>query len=372
MRRREMLRVLMLLLCLLFAGCSASQGEQNDNSRATYIFPIPVGSRYEYVDQTGRKIAALSDTENPLNLNTEYPVLRSPYECVYVNRENKVVLDLRNEIEAAKPFSEGLSPVKKNGKWGYIDALGNIAIDFQFDEAELFSEGLAEISDHSIMHWVRGYIDKQGEIVVKPQYQFTSPFSDGMARVGRNISSSNNPIWGYINTLGKVIMQIQYYLAEDFSEGYAYVSEAYPVRQGEEPMFMDKNGERAFEQYFAAGSFSEGLAAFQDPQTNLIGYIDLSGRIAVEPEYFRAYPFKDGMAAVQLTENSPYGFIEKNGRLAISSRFSDLSGPLSYTPPFFSHGLAWVVEYVGSRDGKTVGKKTEGWIDKTGKYVWKH
>ena len=40
-------------------------------------------------------------------------------------------------------FHKGLAPVKISGRWGYINQTGKIAVNPQFDEAGLFSNGFA-------------------------------------------------------------------------------------------------------------------------------------------------------------------------------------------------------------------------------------
>ena len=50
------------------------------------------------------------------------------------------------QYEDAGPFSEGLAPVKKGGKWGYIDEDGKTVIPFQYDLAFPFSEGKAVVA----------------------------------------------------------------------------------------------------------------------------------------------------------------------------------------------------------------------------------
>ena len=55
-----------------------------------------------------------------------------------------------------------LYPVKINGKWGYIDKDGKIAIKPKFDLALGFQEGRARIKLYG--KW--GYIDKDGKIII--------------------------------------------------------------------------------------------------------------------------------------------------------------------------------------------------------------
>ena len=39
-----------------------------------------------------------------------------------------------------------LAPVKKDGKWGYIDKKGDVVVPFKFDFADTFSDGIATVA----------------------------------------------------------------------------------------------------------------------------------------------------------------------------------------------------------------------------------
>ena len=47
------------------------------------------------------------------------------------------------QFDYADRFVEGLAQVKINNKWGFINPAGSIVIKPQFDETDRFSEGLA-------------------------------------------------------------------------------------------------------------------------------------------------------------------------------------------------------------------------------------
>ncbi|MCL2125581.1 MAG: WG repeat-containing protein [Oscillospiraceae bacterium] len=75
------------------------------------------------------------------------------------------------QYDDARFYSEGLAPVKKDGKWGYIDMNNNIIIDFKYDVANPFSEGYAVVGDYAdsenwegeIVKYVKlGFIDATG------------------------------------------------------------------------------------------------------------------------------------------------------------------------------------------------------------------
>ena len=82
--------------------------------------------------------------------------------------------------EDARPFSnEGYAAVKKNGKWGFIDADGTVQIDFQFDDALSFGQHLAAVKLGEF--W--GYVNLQGNIVIEPVFLEAKSFSSGSAPV---------------------------------------------------------------------------------------------------------------------------------------------------------------------------------------------
>lgn len=82
--------------------------------------------------------------------------------------------------EDARPFSEeGFAAVKKNGKWGFIDAGGNMRIDFIFDDALSFGQHLAAVKIDEL--W--GYISLSGDVVIEPVFLEAKSFSNGNAPV---------------------------------------------------------------------------------------------------------------------------------------------------------------------------------------------
>lgn len=70
--------------------------------------------------------------------------------------ENSYLIDMNYPY-----YSEGLLPVKENGRWGFINTDGKIIIDCKFRNALPFFKGLASVSDAegNFMH-----IDKAGKI----------------------------------------------------------------------------------------------------------------------------------------------------------------------------------------------------------------
>jgi hypothetical protein len=80
----------------------------------------------------------------------------------------------------ARPFpDEGFAAVKRNGRWGFIDANGNLAIDYGFDDALSFGQHLAAVKQGG--SW--GYISVYGKMVIEPAFLEAKAFSEGGAPV---------------------------------------------------------------------------------------------------------------------------------------------------------------------------------------------
>jgi len=100
--------------------------------------------------------------------------------------------------------------------------------------------------------------------------------------------------------------------------------------------------------------FSEGLAPVSIE--GRFGYIDVTGRIIIQPQFDIANPFSDGLAAVA-GDNRLWGFIDKTGTVVIQPQFEQ--------PGAFSEGLCTVMVDERLEGGKLQNK----YIDKTGRVV---
>jgi len=114
-------------------------------------------------------------------------------------------LPLIGFIGAEPSVSRGrLYPVVLDGKWGYMNSSGNIAIGPRFDFAFGFTAGLAAVSLGAGSpgagspggRW--GYIDKAGKVAVPVDFDSAGPFSEELAPVQRG------GMWRFIDTTGGV------------------------------------------------------------------------------------------------------------------------------------------------------------------------
>ncbi len=67
-------------------------------------------------------------------------------------------------FEDVRGFSEGLSAVKQNGNWFFIDKLGNPVFDFEFNYVDSFVDGIAWAS---FKDGRKGYINHKGQLILE-------------------------------------------------------------------------------------------------------------------------------------------------------------------------------------------------------------
>ncbi len=74
---------------------------------------------------------------------------------------------------------EGLAITRDENGWGFVDALGKIAVACEWEDVDLPSEGL--IGVRSSGKW--GFINKDGETEIDFTWDYVWPFSNGLAMV---------------------------------------------------------------------------------------------------------------------------------------------------------------------------------------------
>ena len=124
------------------------------------------------------------------------------------------------------PTADGLAPVEKAGKWGYIDSTGAVVIPPSWKYPGTFENGIAKVGQGIQC----GYIDKTGKLLGQRMWTAGRPFADGMACV------SKDGKWGYIDQTGTLVIQPCSDVGDDFIHGLAI------VRQGDKLGLIDKTG----------------------------------------------------------------------------------------------------------------------------------
>ena len=90
-----------------------------------------------------------------------------------INKKGKEVGELK--FDDARCFSDaGYAAVCKDGLWGYINEKGELVIDYQYENAQSFSNGFAAVCENGL--W--GYIDEYGVLTVNPQFEQVSAITE--------------------------------------------------------------------------------------------------------------------------------------------------------------------------------------------------
>lgn len=362
-KKRNVIILSLLVLLLLAGGFWAWKMFTGQAENA--LFPIPVGEKWGYIDNTGKV------------------VIQPQYDEVHF-------------------FSEGLAAVRMGDNWGFINDKGIMVIPPRFTEiASEFSEGLASVNmgEESGMRGQWGYIDKTGNLVFQTEYPglsfhdskalVTDNFNYGLIdRTGSKVTDliygndmakndvSGSPFssrdigfteglcpvdtgdgWGYIDKNLKMVIEPRFSFAGSFSEDLALVL---VIDDSDESFeFIDKNGQMVLKfpgdyEPFSPIS-SEGLMVVR--KDDKFGFMDTRGNIAIEPKYNNADSFHDGLAAVYINEK--WQFINKTGQMVV--QLSEGWAPINRLG--FSNGLCGLTNY---KSDETKMK----YIDKTGRVVW--
>jgi hypothetical protein len=149
------------------------------------------------------KIKAHSISSNIRNKVKTHASLKSKSKIE--KRTKKIRTDWPNDNELKFTFKSSYPESEfriynQKGKWGYVDKEKNVVIDFIFEDAFPFSEGLAVVE----MDRKKGYINRDGEVIIDYQFDSATYFKNGKAAVlvnneqfqidklGNRIKDSNN------------------------------------------------------------------------------------------------------------------------------------------------------------------------------------
>ena len=100
-------------------------------------------------------------------------------------------------FDSAYGFTEHLAAAEVNGKWGYLDKNGKLAIAPQFASPSKFTEGLAGVK----LNGKVVYIDKTGKVAVTPAgATYGGPFSHGLAVI--HLGQYGR---GYMDKTGRIV-----------------------------------------------------------------------------------------------------------------------------------------------------------------------
>lgn len=156
-----------------------------------------------------------------------------------------------------------------------------------------------------------GYMDEKGNVAIKPTFNYYynemyddiefGHFNKGVAKVYTSSYKVR-----YINSSGKYINNYTYDYGYDFSEGMAVA-----YRNGK-ARFIDASGKEFYSTTKKVGGcLVEGLLIFKDKNYNY-GYMDKTGKVVIKANFAIPSYFHNGYAKVEYN-NGTCGIIDKKG-----------------------------------------------------------
>jgi hypothetical protein len=253
------------------------------------------------------------------------------------------------DVNYPPTFMEGLLPVRKEEKLGFMDRDGNIVIDFLYDKVyevgnyyayapiSYIYKGIAAPRQNMLFvkkgeNW--GAINPAGEVLFNFEYSSISPYT---FKSGREVFEvMKNKKNGLLAQDGSIIAECVYdtvLLVDEEGSGYdRYLASKdgvstlfdmdgnklieYPY--GKEMNLMDFDGHLYYHRYGIRSYISNGplpvsLKESDDSETKY-GVIDAAtGNLIADFVYDMVHPFREGLAVVKQGDN--YGFLKEDGNM---------------------------------------------------------
>lgn len=176
MEKRTITMVFLMLITALFVQCGTKNGSEPEQTAS-----ITTSSNQDTVIEKKKEVLTKVLTKEKGEHADDIVVLTPEF------------IKAIQGYDEIGVFSEGLAAVKKDGKWGYINTKGEVAIPITIDtqySVGRFSEGLAYVVDEERSYGFR-LIDTSGKTV------FTSEEGEGTAIDCDHIESAQLPY--YVN-----------------------------------------------------------------------------------------------------------------------------------------------------------------------------
>lgn len=259
------------------------QGEEN------YV-PSYSGDKWGLIDSNGRKVI-LSDFDYLGAYNSESGVLPACKEGVWyyvdLNGYKKLIGDEKYQFLGS--FGNGLAPAQRNNLYGYIDKDFKEQ-RFEFNFAGCFAENVAAVQKNK--KWA--LISKDLKEITGYDYDDIKLDDYGFCSMYGLVSAKKGNTWQLLGLDGKSISDELF----DDIKLPAAKDEPIAVKLNGKWGFVDIKGKIIIQPtYRDAGSFSLGLAPVQ--VNDNWGYINLENELKIESVYAHAKPFSaDGRAVI--------------------------------------------------------------------------
>ena len=300
---------------------------------------------------------SIIDTDLRLVERTLYPY---KWNGVFGYMDEKGLPFIPATYENASLFSDGLAAVYKDGKFGFIDKNNELIINFLFDDAQDFEHGRAIVEFNGKV----GMIDRTGAFVMNPVYDDIGSISHGFfyaqkddkyafynLKGSRQFNRNFDEAYTFSNGMAKVIMEDTTAFLNTDGTFFIYATNAdlrhfndslfvYEVRDSLNLIHADGSFILPFFVH-RLGNLYENRAIIE--KDNKYGYINKNGAIIIPielekfPNYFQFGQFKNGH--VKVIEKGKYALIDSMGVRIFPPIFSNIGDFGKLTP--ITRGDKW-------------------------------
>lgn len=237
--------------------------------------------------------------------------------------DNTGVERIKAEYDFAESFIQGLAQVGRDKHIGTINKLGKAVVPVIYDDVMDYKEGLATVE----LDGKQGAVDRNGKLVIPMEYDEVGEFDHGLA------AASKGGFYGYIDERGKVVIPFHFEKAMHFINGMAVVS-----KDGQSGIIGPKGELVVPFQYDWVEGFME-LPLSRVRKDGHMGFIDRFGEVLLAVEHDHVGTLNDSLVLV--IDKGKCGYVNANGVWVIPQRFE--ANALTVNLGDFHNGLARVL-----------------------------
>ncbi|OEF97462.1 WG repeat-containing protein [Desulfuribacillus alkaliarsenatis] len=196
---------------------------------------------YGYLDRQGSEVIPMK-----YRSGTDFNEGRA---VVQVDDKRSALIGLNGEVYQTYPYSsvgsysDGLLKFQEQpgGKFGYINAEGEVIIKPKYTWAQDFADGKAIVTNQENYKNRTGLIDKQGKYIVEPRYNSILDLKEERYAVGKAIDEEQpfiGSLYALADTEGNILTDYLYRNVMEYGNGVASVND------GERTFFIDLQGQK--------------------------------------------------------------------------------------------------------------------------------
>lgn len=293
---------------------------QNSHAQKKSADLTPIGKAI-LKDKTAADARPLYDRPGPTQPVT-FPLAMCAFPgglCGAVRRDGTVAVFPRYDWVGT--FSDNRAAVRLSGLYGFVDDDGHEVVKPQYRIVDDYRFGFAQVD----VDGKSGLIDRDGKMVVEPKYSSIRAIGPDRFEV-----SENRHLGGMIGGEDFSGTRVTYtpsggVTVSGFAEilrpkGDVIDISGRRIEQAEEPR---ADGNSLVDPKFGQMEpLSDGLA--RATLNGRIGYIDETGRFAIQPTFDEASPFRPGLGRAWAKRAGVVGVIDKAGSWVFQTRYQQL------------------------------------------------